>query len=171
MPTLLLTSDADGAFAFEDDVAVAGGTLEFRKPGYAPCLARASTPVLLVRLLPADATSTFDVATGGKILHPGGASLVIAPSSLCLLDGTPYNGPVTAALSVLDASSPASVAAMPGDFSAVGNGGATGQLETFGAVWIGITGEDGQELTVCAQPSPAAYTRLRHLTTPHPLLL
>jgi len=94
------------------------------------------------------ASGKVDPASGGKVVdEASGASVTLAPGTqLVKADGTPYEGEVNVSLSVIDATDEGSLEAMPGDFSASCVDGAAGQLESFGAMWVGLADDGGSEL-------------------------
>jgi len=59
-------------------------------------------------------------------------------------------------LSVIDVMDPASLASMPGDFSAVGEDGSTVYLQSLGAAWVDAKDENGKQLAV--RPGSAGLT-------------
>ena len=144
---VLATTDECGRFALPSVPDGARGAVEFVKEGFAPAL-HAPSAVMHARLLRADASRRFAARDGGSLHLASGASLTVAPGSLCTVDGVPYDGEASVALAILDAASASAVKAMPGDFSALGHAGEACQLETFGAAWVGLTDAAGNELRV-----------------------
>lgn len=130
--------------------------MSFTKEGFAPMTSRAqcqpgasSEAGLLITLRQISASKTMDLTEGGSVVdEKTGSSVTVKPNSLCYADGTPCEGPVTVNLSVIDVTDPKALASMPGDFSAVGEGGASVMLQSLGACWIGASDESGKELKV-----------------------
>lgn len=134
----------------------------FSGEGFAPtsmvaqCSSGDETPIS-VTLRPISASVKIDVATGGALVDSKtGSSLTVPPDSLVYSDGTQVTGPVTVSFSVIDAMDPASLASMPGDFSAVGADGSTVYLQSLGAAWVDAVDEKGQQLAV--RPGSAGLT-------------
>lgn len=158
-------SDGEGSFAMleeaETDVpedgsqASASSTsscVSFECDGFAPTSMRisvASEQSIVVALRKLSATATLDATEGGQVVDPSsGSSVTVPPSSLVYADGSPVTGPVTVSLSIIDATDPASLASMPGDFSAIGADGESVMLESLGAAWIGAVDSKGEALEV-----------------------
>ncbi|CAE7254092.1 unnamed protein product, partial [Symbiodinium pilosum] len=160
-------SDGEGAFEAlledaETDVPEDGSQasassswscVSFECEGFAPTSVRtslASVQSITVALRKLSAASTMDMSEGGMVMDPAsGSSVTVPPHSLVYADGSPVTGPVTVSLSVIDATDPASLASMPGDFSAVGADGESVMLESLGAAWIGAVDAKGEALEVC----------------------
>merc|ERR1719191_1213376 len=112
---------------------------------------------LSITLRPISASASIDLATGGSLVDAKtGSSVTVPPNTLAYPDGTQVTGPVTVSLSVIDAMDPASLASMPGDFSAVGADGSTVYLQSLGAAWVDAVDEKGQQLAV--RPGSAGLT-------------
>lgn len=132
--------------------------LSFTKVGLAPATFTVDVTKWLIGLSQFVAMSMQPVAAsekicpidGGRVADLGsGASVTILPgTSLVCADGSSYQGNVTVSLAVIDAKDPQALEAMPGDFSAVDVSGAPVQLESFGALWVGLCGEKGETLQV-----------------------
>jgi len=125
-------------------------TLSFTKAGFAPfCLpvrAFAEGGPLDVRMQRAKDIGTIDPDKGGCVLDAlTGASVTFAACTrLVRSDGSPHEGEVRVCCSVLDVTDPKGLDAMPGDFSAVDVDGRSGQLESFGAMYVGLSAADGE---------------------------
>mmetsp|Transcript_53514 Transcript_53514/g.120612 ORF Transcript_53514/g.120612 Transcript_53514/m.120612 type:complete len:550 (+) Transcript_53514:66-1715(+) len=102
-----------------------------------------------------EASAVVDPSSGGTVPDEGsGATVTLLPgTSLVGEDGAPYAGAVTVSLAVIDPSDPKSLEAMPGDFSGVAVDGSPAQIESFGAMWVGIAAEGGAPLQL-AEDSP-----------------
>eukprot|EP00429_Kryptoperidinium_foliaceum_P102908 CAMPEP_0176255466 /NCGR_PEP_ID=MMETSP0121_2-20121125/37055_1 /TAXON_ID=160619 /ORGANISM="Kryptoperidinium foliaceum, Strain CCMP 1326" /LENGTH=857 /DNA_ID=CAMNT_0017595293 /DNA_START=1 /DNA_END=2574 /DNA_ORIENTATION=+ len=128
--------------------------LSFAGAGYAPTSSVAMCPggcdaSLRVAMRRVTASAVMDISEGGQVVDKAsGSSLSVAAGSLTYADGSPIEGPVTVSLSVIDVTDPAALASMPGDFSAVGEGGAPVFLQSLGAAWIGASDAQGREVTV-----------------------
>lgn len=125
--------------------------LSFSKEGFAPCsvpLPETGASTVEVEMQAVAATGRVDPTAGGEVVDPeSGASVTLAPgTSLVHADGSPYAGEVFVSLAVIDATDAKSLATMPGDFSAVDVRGQPAQLESFGAVWVGLEGSRGGKL-------------------------
>mmetsp|Transcript_35166 Transcript_35166/g.98740 ORF Transcript_35166/g.98740 Transcript_35166/m.98740 type:complete len:763 (-) Transcript_35166:29-2317(-) len=166
-------SDKDGCFAgeVEDDdddnettVPEDGGSetsgssdaswvpLSFTCEGFAPMSspARCNTDTSMqVTMSPISASVQFDAAAGGSIVdEASGSSVTMPPACLAYPDGSEVTGPVTVSLAVIDVTTPEGLAAMPGDFSAIGEGGCEVMLQSLGAAWVGAVDEGGRQLQV-----------------------
>ena len=165
-PTGGCISDGDGTFeaVLEDtethvpedgsqaSASSACSCVSFECDGFAPTSVRASLASeqsVVVALRKLSAATTLDASEGGVVVDPASGSSVSVPAgSLAYADGSPVTGPVTVSLSVIDATDPASLASMPGDFSAVGADGENVMLESLGAAWIGAVDAKGEALQV-----------------------
>jgi len=169
-PTGGCVTDEDGCFlaslsdaetdAPESESAGSAGSadswlsLSFAREGYAPAAVPAQgTPgresSLRVTLRPVSASASFSAEEGGSVVDTAsGSSVAVPPNSLAYPDGTPASGRVTVSLSVIDATDPASLASMPGDFSAVGEDGSEVFLQSLGAAWVGAADEAGRKLVL-----------------------
>lgn len=127
-------------------------TLSFTKAGFAPfslpVRAFAEGGPLDVRMQRAKDLGTIDPDKGGCVLDAlTGASVTFAAGTrLVRSDGSPHEGEVRVCCSVLDVTDPKGLDAMPGDFSAVNVDGRSGQLESFGAMYVGLSAADGERL-------------------------
>lgn len=144
----------DGEWSTSTGSTGSAVSVGFDRDGFAPnalevqCAAGTEL-ALQVTLRPISATAVVDAAMGGSVLDDAtGSSVKVPPNSLSYPDGSPVTGPITVSLSVIDASDPASLASMPGDFSAVGADGSTVYLQSLGAAWVGALDEHGRELVV-----------------------
>ena len=145
---------ADGA-SVGSASSSASTVLSFSCKDFAPmatvalCSAGGPEATLSVAMRPIGASAVVDAALGGSLVDAAtGSSLTVAPGGLAYPDGSPVEGPVTVQLSVIDVTDPASLASMPGDFSAVAADGSAVYLQSLGAAWVGATDEQGRELTV-----------------------
>lgn len=76
-----------------------------------------------------------------------GASVTLAQGTrLVRTDGSPHEGEAHVCCSVLDVTDPKGLEAMPGDLSAINVDGRAGQLESFGAMYVGLSAIDGERL-------------------------
>jgi len=159
-------SDAETEAPEEDDdgvrssgsamsAASSATVLSFVGEGLAPasaaarCAKAGGEASLRVSMRRISASSVMDASAGGQVVdEASGSSLTVAPDALAYPDGSPVEGSVTVSLSVIDVTDPASLASMPGDFSAVGEDGASVFLQSLGAAWIGASDEAGREVTV-----------------------
>jgi len=133
------TTDANGRFS----TPVGPGTtwtLLAVKPGYAGSLARVSvaaapaSSVTLssnIRLMPVAATTTFDHAAGGSIVHPGtGATVVFPAGAFVTRQGGAVTGDVTVHITPVNPVDPSHLAAFPGSFEGRRTGGMNGRLRS-----------------------------------------
>ncbi|CAK0850773.1 unnamed protein product [Prorocentrum cordatum] len=163
-------TDEDGCFMGDisdaetevpDDAASGGSTaststmFSFTREGFAPtsaaspCQGGGPETVLRVALRPISATAVLDAAVGGQLVDPAsGSSVSFPPGVLVQQDGSPVVGPVTVSLSVIDATDPAALASMPGDFSAVDENGCACYLQSLGAMWVGAQDGSGADLAI-----------------------
>jgi len=129
-------------------------TFDFQCAGFGPGVTQARSadtrnPPVQITLRPIAAEATFDASEEGNVMdEKSGSHVKIAPGSLVHLDGSPVEGPISVRLSIIDSTDPASLASMPGDFSAIGKDGAKVHLESLGAAWIGAVDDQGNELKV-----------------------
>mmetsp|Transcript_14291 Transcript_14291/g.44703 ORF Transcript_14291/g.44703 Transcript_14291/m.44703 type:complete len:743 (+) Transcript_14291:1-2229(+) len=129
-------------------------SFSFSREGFAPAAVPAQgvpgqQSSLQVTLRPLSASAAISLEKGGSVTDPAsGSSVTVPPNGLVYPDGSPVTGEVTVSLSVIDATDPASLASMPGDFSAVAEDGSTVFLQSLGAAWIGATDEAGRQLEV-----------------------
>jgi len=137
-------------------VSVAESTLDLciSRDGYAPTCMQAKchdgeTAQVQITLRPISAITTMDPAVGGTAVDDlTGSSITVPPNTLVYPDGSPVEGEVTVQLSVIDVADPASLASMPGDFSAISEDGSVVFLQSLGAAWIGAFDSGGKELAV-----------------------
>jgi len=163
----LCSTGEDGFFEFELGEELAATErqllLACSKPGYAPAVvaialpsegaAMATVATVTVALLRAESGMVSSQA-GGTVTHSSGASVTLSADSVVCADGSAYDGgKVAVHMSVIDAQDDASLACMPGDFSAVDRAGHHVQLESYGAMWVGLAGEEGEELALRAESS------------------
>jgi len=139
--------------------------LNFNKPGFAPCslaLVQDELVNVNVEMRHLAAQGLVDTLQGGQLLDPVSGASVTLPAGVHLLreDGSTYSGKALMSLAVIDAADKDAVEAMPGDYSAVDFEGHAGQLETFGAMWIGLEAENGGGKLQLAQGSPGLSTEL-----------
>jgi hypothetical protein len=156
------TGDISDAETEVPDDAASGGSaaststvFSFTCEGFAPtstaspCQGGGPETVLQVALRPISATAVVDAAVGGQLVDPAsGSSVAFPPGALVQQDGSPVVGPVTVSLSVIDATDPAALASMPGDFSAVDDSGSACYLQSLGAIWVGAQDGSGADLAI-----------------------
>jgi len=65
-------------------------------------------------------------------------------------DGSSYDGEAKVTCTVLDVTKPKGVEAMPGDYSCINVDGKAGQLESFGAMYVGLSTPEGETLELHA---------------------
>lgn len=147
----------DAASAGSGDTAMIWTSLSFTCEGFAPTTAVAhrlpegagDELTMQVLMRPISASAAVSVADGGSVVDPvSGSSVTVPPGGLTYPDGSAVEGPAIVSLSIIDATDPASLASMPGDFSAIDASGSEVFLESLGAAWIGATDEQGRELVV-----------------------
>lgn len=148
------TDEDDGEWSSSTGSTGSTVSFGFDREGFAPnalevpCVP-ATEFAVQVTLRPISAAVVVDAAVGGSVVDKAtGSSVTVPPNALSYPDGSPVTGPITVSLSVIDASDPASLASMPGDFSAVGADGSTVYLQSLGAAWVGALDEHGRELVV-----------------------
>mmetsp|Transcript_62360 Transcript_62360/g.193267 ORF Transcript_62360/g.193267 Transcript_62360/m.193267 type:complete len:513 (+) Transcript_62360:401-1939(+) len=169
-PTGGCLTDEDGCFAAslsdaETDVPETASSssrgsadswlsLSFTREGFAPVAVPAQgvpgqQSSVQVTLRPVSACASIPAEQGGSVTDPAsGSSVTVPPNGLVYPDGSPVTGEVKVSLSIIDATDPASLASMPGDFSAVAADGSEVFLQSLGAAWIGATDEAGRQLEV-----------------------
>ncbi|MBU1169339.1 MAG: hypothetical protein KKD44_07220 [Proteobacteria bacterium] len=96
---------------------------------------------VLVKLIPITYTGTFDPAVAQTLTVPGSPAAVILDAGA--INGT---GTVTVDITVIDPTSDPGI--MPGDFSAINTLGGDDIIESFGAIGVTFTDEDGLELNL-----------------------
>jgi len=138
--------------------------LSFCRTGFAPCslpLAEAGVSNVEVDMQQVAVQGIVDPLQGGCLVDPktGASVTMVAGTRLVQADGSPYTSTAVISLAVIDAMDAASVEAMPGDFSAVDVYGKQAQLETFGAMWVGLEGSGGGKLQL-APGSPGLTMEL-----------
>eukprot|EP00927_Polykrikos_kofoidii_P021038 TRINITY_DN20066_c0_g1_i1.p1 TRINITY_DN20066_c0_g1~~TRINITY_DN20066_c0_g1_i1.p1 ORF type:complete len:651 (+),score=97.20 TRINITY_DN20066_c0_g1_i1:228-1955(+) len=127
--------------------------LSFTKDGFAPT----SVPVhtfasggaqVEVRMQRVKELGTLNPARGGYVSDVfSGASVTLTEGTkLVRSDGSPYDGEVKVFCSVIDVTDPMGLEAMPGDLSAFDFEGRPGQLESFGAMYVGLSAPTGERL-------------------------
>ena len=101
-------------------------------------------------MLPVGACSVLPAAAGGRLVDETTEyTLTVPPNAFITTDGRAFQGDAKVYIACIDPSDADSLAKMPGDFSAVDIHGRATQLQSFGAIHVGLQSADtGEELRV-----------------------
>lgn len=89
-----------------------------------------------------------NINLGGSSGKPSFANLDIPANAFVTVDGTTYDGEITANIGVVDPRSQADMAAAPGDFSAIDENGEEEMLSTAGILRQTFTDNSGNQLSL-----------------------
>jgi hypothetical protein len=144
-------SSNDGSFQVEVPSSNTPLTIQVEKPGFAAATLVAqisegeiSLPPLMLQ--PLEQLATFSSRDGGTFATECGTSFKVPPDAFIDSTGERFDGQVSLCASVIDPSDESSLAAMPGDFSAVDVSGRSVQLQSFGAMYVGAKKPTGEAL-------------------------
>jgi len=154
-----VVTGSDGTFR------VPRGPVTLRKEGYVNGYYPHMLGPLMAVMHDVGVFARIDANVGGMVTDAvTGASLYVLPGSLARKDGSIFEGEASVSLSVIDATKPEDLAAMPGAFKGRALNGSEVQMASLGAAHVGATdvasGEPlqvtaGEELTLTL-PSAAA---------------
>ncbi|XP_052785558.1 cartilage intermediate layer protein 1-like isoform X2 [Mya arenaria] len=98
--------------------------------------------------LPFHADNGTEIHLGGSADLPPAAKLAIQPNSIVTPDGKPFKGKVQAALHFVDPRKRNDIEAANGEFESEAPDGSKVPLKTFGMFQLGMTDENGTDLSV-----------------------
>lgn len=155
---LVVSSDANGFFAFPEGPANADGTVvQIRTNGYFTIsktvrpLGKAKT-WLDAQLTPQTLSGTFQANAGGVVNLPD-AKLTLPAGGILNKDNLAYSGTVNVYAIPMDPTKPLTLATMPGNFSAIGANGNKTVLSSYGMIGVELKSPSGESLKLATNAS------------------
>lgn len=154
MGNLMTTTDTYGHFFFKNvQMNAKGSFVRVEKSGYFPGSRRffAIKDVenrVKIELMAKSFSESFEAQNGGTVNIAGGSSIVFAPNSIQMDDGTAYSGIVKVAAKWLDPTDPHTLDRMPGNLQGVDRLSEEVVMTTFGMIVAELQSEAGEKLNI-----------------------
>ena len=141
--SISVTTDAEGKFTIAaapvaEHALLAVEHMDFGETIKPIAVGPGARTDVTIMLVPVGATASFNVAAGGKVAAPSGASAAFPAGMFVKQDGQPASGMVTARLTPIDPRDQDQLRAFPGSFSGKMKDGSIATLETISPMMITV---------------------------------